>query len=142
MILLKQTGVSSVNFCFAKGGSMTKRPLESLGVIVREKRAQRKLRETATEIGIGPATLMRVESGRIPDVETFGKICKWLKKDPAEFLGFDVGLRKAVPMEQPISTIAAHFKADKTPKPETVKALVQMVLIAMSTQPGLSEPET
>lgn len=121
---------------------MTKRPLESLGVIVREKRAHRKLRETATEIGIGPATLMRVESGRIPDVETFGKICKWLKKDPAEFLGFDVGLRKAAPAEQPISTITAHFKADKTPKPETVKALVQMVLIAMSTQPGLSEPET
>jgi transcriptional regulator with XRE-family HTH domain len=141
MILLKQTGVSSVNFCFAKGGSMPKRPLESLGVIVREKRAHRKLRETAKEIGIGPATLMRIESGRIPDVETFGKICRWLKKDPAEFLGFDVGLRKASSTEQSISTIAAHFKADQTPKPETVKALVQMVLIAMSTQPGLSEPE-
>src|SRR6266403_843321 len=72
MIVLKQTGVSSVKFCFAKGGSMPKRPLESLGVIVREKRAHRKLRETAKEIGIGPATWMRVESGRIPDVETFG----------------------------------------------------------------------
>jgi len=142
MIPLKQTAVSYVNFCFAKGGSMTKRPLESLGVIVREKRAHRKLRETAKEIGIGPATLMRVESGRIPDVETFGKICMWLKKDPAEFLGFDVGLRKVASAEQPVSTIAAHFKADQTPKPETVKALAQMVLMAMSTQPGLSEPES
>ena len=142
MILLEQTEVSFVNFCFTKGGSMTKRPLESLGVIVREKRAHRKLRETAKEIGIGPATLMRVESGRIPDVETFGKICMWLKKDPAEFLGFDVGLRKVASAEQPVSTIAAHFKADQTPKPETVKALVQMVLMAMSTQPGLSEPKS
>jgi hypothetical protein len=141
MILLKQTGVSSVNFCFVKGDSMPKRPLESLGVIVRDNRGHQKLRETAKAIGIGPATLMRVESGRIPDVETFGKICVWLKKDPAEFLGFDIGLRKVPSIEQPISTITAHFKADQTPKPETVKALAQMVLIAMSTQPGLSEPE-
>ena len=120
---------------------MPKRPLESLGVIVRENRGHQKLRETAKEIGIGPATLMRVESGRIPDVETFGKICIWLKKDPAEFLGFDIGLRKVASTEQPLSAIAAHFKADQTPKSETVKALAQMVLIAMSTQPGLAEPE-
>jgi len=84
---------------------------------------------------------MRVESGRIPDVETFGKICKWLKKDPAEFLGIDAGPRKATSSQQPLTVIAAHFKADQTPKPETVRALVQMVLTAMSTQPGLSEPE-
>jgi len=120
---------------------MPKRPLESLGVIVRDNRGHQKLRETAKAIGIGPATLMRVESGRIPDVETFGKICVWLKKDPAEFLGFDIGLRKVASTEKPVSTIAAHFKADQTPKPATVKALAQMVLIAMSTQPGLSEPE-
>ena len=120
---------------------MPKRPLESLGVLVREKRAHWKLRETAKEIGIGPATLMRVESGRIPDVETFGKICKWLNRDPAEFLGLDVSARKASSKAHSISTVAAHFKADQTPRPETVKALAQMVLMAMETQPGLSEPE-
>src|SRR6267154_6458518 len=96
MILLKQTGVSSVNFCFAKGGSMPKRPLESLGLIVREKKAHRKLRETAKEIGIGPATLMRIESGRIPDVETFGKICRWLQVDPGTFLVFETN-REQIP---------------------------------------------
>jgi transcriptional regulator with XRE-family HTH domain len=121
---------------------MPRRPLESLGVIVREKRGHQKLRETAKEIGIGPATLMRVESGRIPDVETFGKLCRWLKKDPAEFLGFGVELRKVASNSQPVSTITAHFKADQTPKPETVKALAQMVLMAMSTQPGLADPES
>jgi len=121
---------------------MPRRPLESLGVIVREKRGHKKLRETAKEIGIGPATLMRVESGRIPDVETFGKICRWLKMDPAEFLGFDVELRKASSSRHAVSTIATHFKADRTPKPETVKALAQMVLLAMSMQPGVSDPES
>lgn len=121
---------------------MPRRPLESLGAIARGKRGDRKLRETAREIGIGPATLMRIESGRIPDVETFGKICKWLKRDPAEFLGIDAGpARKTTSSQQQLTVIAAHFKADQTPKPETVQALVQMVLTAMSTQPGLSEPE-
>jgi transcriptional regulator with XRE-family HTH domain len=120
---------------------MPKRPLESLGALVREKRGHHKLRETARAIGIGPATLMRVESGRIPDVDTFGKICRWLKIDPAEFLGFDEKPRSKSSPEAKAATIAAHFKADKTPKPDTVRALAQMVLIAMSTQPGLSDPE-
>src|SRR5271165_384902 len=65
-----------VNICFIKGGFMPRRPIESLGALVRKKRGTKKLRETAREIEIGPATLMRVESGRIPDLDTFGKLCK------------------------------------------------------------------
>jgi transcriptional regulator with XRE-family HTH domain len=61
---------------------MPRRTLGSLGAMVREKRGTRKLRDVAAEIGIGPATLMRVEAGRIPDVGTFGKICRWLGVDP------------------------------------------------------------
>ncbi len=120
---------------------MPKRPLESLGVLVREKRGHHKLRETAKEIGIGPATLMRVESGRIPDVETFGKLCRWLKIDPKEFLGFDAKEAVKSPVHRNVSILTAHLKAEKTPKKETVQALAQMILIAMSTQPVLREPE-
>ena len=120
---------------------MLKRPLESLGVLVREKRGHHKLRETAKEIGIGPATLMRVESGRIPDVETFGKLCRWLKLDPKEFLGFDAKEVAKSPTDSHVSVFTAHLKTEKTPKKETVQALAQMILIAMSTQPVLSEPE-
>lgn len=117
------------------------RPLETLGAIVRERRGDRKLRETANEIGIGPATLMRIESGRIPDVETFGKICKWLKINPSEFLGIEDVSKKTPSSQQFPPTISAHFKADKTPKRDTVQALAQMVLTAMSMQPGLKDPE-
>jgi len=115
---------------------MPKRPLESLGAAVREKRGERKLRETAQEIGVGTATLMRIESGRIPDVETFGKVCKWLKWDPAELLGYDTGLRKNT-----LPVITAHFKAERTPKRDTILALAEMVLTVIRTQPGLSEPK-
>src|SRR6266851_575013 len=106
---------------------MPKQPLESLGAIVRAKRGKKKLRETAREIGIGPATLMRVENGRIPDVVTFGKICVWAGIDPRTFLGFAI--------ERPVSSVSAHFRFDKTPTPDTVKALAQMVLFTLKAQP-------
>jgi transcriptional regulator with XRE-family HTH domain len=111
---------------------MPKRPLESLGAIVREKRGKKKLRETARDIGIGPATLMRVENGRIPDIETFAKICIWLKTDPGTFLGF-----KSDP--SPISYISAHFRADQNPEADTVTALAQMVLFTLKAQPRIPD---
>lgn len=117
---------------------MPKRLLSSLGAIVRARRGRKTLREAAKDIGIGPATLMRVENGRIPDVTTFGKICKWLEVDPGSFLDFsrpdstpgDVAGDNVV---QPIQ-ISAHLRADQTPKPETIEALSKMILIAHKRQ--------
>jgi transcriptional regulator with XRE-family HTH domain len=113
---------------------MLRRPIESLGATVRERRGKKKLRETAKEIGIGPATLMRVESGRIPDLETFGKICKWLPTDPRAFLGIESS-SLAQPSSEFFSFISAHFRSDATPQPETVQALAKMVLYTLKAQP-------
>jgi transcriptional regulator with XRE-family HTH domain len=114
---------------------MPKQPLESLGVLVREKRAKKKLREAALEIGISPATLMRVENGRIPDVATFGRICQWLGTDPGSFLGFEPADQSVDDLNGNISSISAHFRSDKVPDAETVKALAQMVLFTLRAQP-------
>ena len=111
---------------------MARTPLESLGAIVRERRGNRKLRETARDIEISAATLLRVESGRIPDVDTFGRLCKWLKKDPGEFLG-------VAQQAQPFLSVSAHFKADQNPKHQTVEALARMVLMALNSQPRTPE---
>jgi DNA-binding Xre family transcriptional regulator len=119
---------------------MPKRPLESLGVTVRKKRGQKKLRETAKEIGIGTATLTRIEAGRVPDLETFGKICNWLQIDPSEFLAYEPRSHQPARPQRSLSTITTHYKAEQTPKPETISALVQMVLTAIAAQPGLAEP--
>lgn len=113
---------------------MLRRPIESLGATVRQKRGKKKLRETAKEIGIGPATLMRVESGRIPDVETFGKICKWLSMDPGTFLGIEPKV-SAQSETDFFSQISAHFRAESTPQPATVDALAKMVLFTLKAQP-------
>lgn len=108
-----------------------RRPLSSLSKMTTAKRGDKKLRETAKEIGISPATLMRIEGGRIPDVATFGKICHWLGVDPGEFLGFDV----KAPSASGCTTISAHFKGNATPDHETANALGQMILLAMKMQP-------
>ncbi len=115
---------------------MPRRTLESLGVLVRDKRGQSKLRETAMEIGIGPATLMRVENGRIPDIETFGKLCHWLQLDPGSFLGF--GGKTEDVANAPIASLSVHFKTDQNPQPATVQALAQMMFMVMRMQPGQS----
>lgn len=117
---------------------MTRRALSSLGKLVRDKRGDQKLRETAKEIKISPATLLRIENGRIPDVGTFGKICHWLRIDPGEFLGFDVK-GSGAEGTQPIS-ISAHFKGGATPDPQTAQALGNMILFAMKMQPPAKSP--
>src|SRR2546430_17741453 len=100
---------------------MPRKPLESLGSAVRARRGQRKLREVAREIGIGTATLMRVESGRIPDVATFGKICQWLDIEPGTFLGFEPGQRvsaKGGGAPRP-PFFSGHLPANPTPQHKT-----------------------
>lgn len=114
---------------------MPKRTLESLGALVREKRGKAKLRETAAEIGISPPTLMRVEGGRIPDVETFGKLCRWLQIDPGLFLGFEHKREPEAQPEPPLVYMSAHYKTDHNPQPETVQALARMMMLARRMQP-------
>lgn len=106
---------------------MSKKTLESLGAMIKNKRGDRKLRETATEIGIGAATLMRIEAGHMPDIHTFGKVCRWLAIDPNELLGTN-------PAQAPVQVFAAHLRADRTPQLQTVQALAKMISMALAQQ--------
>jgi transcriptional regulator with XRE-family HTH domain len=102
---------------------MTSSRLEQLSRQLREKRGDRGVREAAQEIGISPATLSRVERGHLPDLETFGKICRWLKTDPAAILGV------ASP-DAPPANVAVHFRKEQTLAPATAQALAQLILAA------------
>ncbi len=104
---------------------MTRATIHSLGAMVRARRGENKLRATAAQIGISAPTLLRVEAGHIPDLETFAKICQWLKVDPKNLLGVQVPEAHA-----PILAISAHFKADRTAKPATIQALATMLMLA------------
>jgi transcriptional regulator with XRE-family HTH domain len=109
---------------------MPKLTLSAMGKLVRDKRGARRLRDAAGEIGISPATLMRIENGRVPDVDTFAKVCRWLGIDPGQFLGFEAPPAGAVrsPSAEPPVRISAHFRAERLPKPETAAALARMLL--------------
>ena len=100
-----------------------KQNIEIFGRKVEQSRAKRGVREVATEIGVSPATLSRVERGFMPDLETFGKICRWLKIDPAEILGVKDFVSKR-------PAVAVHFRKDQTLRPTTAQALAEMILAA------------
>lgn len=59
----------------------------SLSILVKVKRESQSLREASKLIGISPATLSRIENGKVPDLDTFSKLCKWLELDPGFVLG-------------------------------------------------------
>ena len=77
------------------------------------------------DVGISSATLSRVENGHMPDLETFAKICKWLGRDPREFLGFE--REEAAPPQAVV-----QFRKDRTVSRETAVALGELILAAQS----------
>lgn len=100
-----------------------KQNIEIFGRKLEQTRGIRGIREVAAEIGVSAATLSRVERGYMPDLETFGKICRWLKVDPAEILGI-----KEVVSKRP--AVAVHFRKDQALQPSTAEALAQLILAA------------
>ena len=101
----------------------TSTSLESLGSLISEKRGKTGLRATAAVIGVSPATLSRIESGQLPDLENFRKICQWLEIDPAAVLGFDTES-----MNRPV--VSVHFRKTKTMSLQTGSALAEMIQAA------------
>jgi len=99
-------------------------PFADFGRLIVAKRGTRGVRAAAAEADVSPATLSRVENGHMPDLETFAKLCKWLERDPREFLGLETGQEPAHP------GAVVHFKKKKTVKPETAKALGELILAA------------
>ena len=97
--------------------------IEAVGRKLAATRGSRGVRTVAAEIGVSAATLSRVERGYMPDLDTFGKICKWLKIDPAAVLGMN-----DVVAARP--TVAVHFRKDQALHPDTAQALAELILAA------------
>lgn len=110
--------------------------LQNLGSIVRERRGTRGLREVAREIGTSPATLSRVEGGKLPDLTTFGKLCRWLDMDPSELLG--IPKPEATPQAEPVVAVA-HLRAKREISPDTARALANVIIRAQHVLPDLPE---
>src|SRR5260370_10770028 len=99
--------------------------------MLRERRGRRGVREVAQEIGISPATLTRVEAGRLPDLETFQRICTWLKVDPAKILDIPVDVTSSDTSDEISTPVAAvHLRAEKTLPSGAASDLAHLIVVA------------
>jgi transcriptional regulator with XRE-family HTH domain len=95
-----------------------------LSNMIKSKRDAKGLREVSKEIGVSAPTLSRIEQGKIPDVQTFMRICEWLGVSADEFA---TGSASRVSSKK---TIVAHLRADKELDSDTVNMLVKMIDLA------------
>lgn len=105
--------------------------INDLAEKVLQRRQGRGVREAAKEAGISPATLSRIENGKVPDLETFGKVCAWLGADPAVFLGL-------APTGTTTPKAQVHFKKETAIRQDSATALSEMIMLA---QQALLEEE-
>lgn len=103
--------------------------LDNLGLELKKRRGDRGIRAVAKEIGISFATLSRIELGKQPDLDTFTKICNWLKINPGDVLGYG-GLD---PANQTQTTecdpkVYVQYKAERTMSSETAKKLSELIM--------------
>jgi transcriptional regulator with XRE-family HTH domain len=102
-----------------------------LGALLRDRRGSRGIREVSREIGVSPATLTRVEAGRLPDLLTFRKIAEWLKINPAELLGIPAeNSPRSASSENMPSEAAVHLKADQALPPAAAQDLAELIVYA------------
>jgi transcriptional regulator with XRE-family HTH domain len=104
---------------------------ELLAGMLKEKRGTRGLRTVADEIGnVSFATLSRIEQGKIPDVDTFIRICNWLEVPTDTFI---VGNQK----QKTVSTkdqVVAHLRAERELSKDTVNMLIKMIDMAYNSK--------
>ncbi len=104
---------------------------ELLASMLKNKRGEKGLRAIAIEIGdVSAATISRIEQGKIPDVDTFIKICKWLEVTTDNFI---IGSKKSKPISNK-EQVLAHLRADKELKKDTVNMLIQMIDMAYKSK--------
>ena len=104
---------------------------ELLAGMLKSKRADKGLRAIAEEIGdISAATLSRIEQGKIPDVDTFIRICDWLNVPTDTFIVNGAKKNTVSTKEQ----VVAHLRAERELSKDTVNMLIKMIDLAYSTK--------
>ena len=100
---------------------------ELLAGMLKNKRGNKGLRAVADEIGgVSFATLSRIEQGKVPDVDTFIRICKWLEV-----------IKDAHSAAAAVSTkdhVVAHLRADKALSNTMSDMLINMINMAYNSK--------
>jgi len=116
----------------------TRLAVEKLAALIKAKRGKKGLRATASEVGeISASTLSRIEQGKMPDIDTFMRLCDWLEVTPEQFFETDGEILQSdtqwpvlSPTMSTTEAIEVHLRADRELDPETADALANMVKAA------------
>lgn len=104
---------------------------ELLATLIKNKRGSRGLRDTAKDIGdVSYATLSRIEQEKVPDVDTFIKICKWLGVSTDTFIIDSENLEEITTKDR----VIAHLRSEKVLSKDTVNMLVKMIDMAYNSK--------
>lgn len=101
-----------------------------LSSMVKTRRGKKGLRDTAAEIGdISAATLSRIEQGKLPDVETFILICRWLNVPTDTFI---TGDKAQVSKASEKDLLVYQLRASRELDPDTIETMVKMIDMAFT----------
>lgn len=103
--------------------------IEKLARLVRAKRGASGLRIIAQAIteefgDMSVSTLSRVENGRVPDMETFLRLCDWLKVPAGELLMVEGHDEQS---ESTFERVVTLLRADRNLEPAIAQALVEVI---------------
>jgi transcriptional regulator with XRE-family HTH domain len=96
--------------------------------MIKSKRGNTGLRALGSEISVSASTLSRIEQGKLPDIDTYLKLCDWLEVSPEFFTNSDTKNKNTK-----AKVVIAHLRADKTLSQQTSEALIQMISLAYAS---------
>src|SRR5258706_6412809 len=102
--------------------------MELFTAYVKARRGEMGLREAVQQIGdISPATLSRIENGRVPDMDVFLRLCDWIGVPAETFLKREMDSRT---LPKTTEVTEAHLRADRNLDGATAEAIAKMVKAA------------
>jgi DNA-binding Xre family transcriptional regulator len=108
-----------------------------LAKLIRQKRGEQGLRETAETIGeISPSTLSRIEGERVKDVNvsTFLRLCDWLEVAPSTLI--EEPNYESTPELDVSDSIELQLRAAKNLDNKTKTLLTEMIKLAFQDTTG------
>lgn len=101
-----------------------------LATMIKKKRGDQGLRAVAEEIEVSAPTLSRIEQEKVPDVDTFLKICRWLKMSPEDFVRTALPTAGKRTVASNKDLVISQLRADKVLSPRTLEILMNVIEMA------------
>jgi transcriptional regulator with XRE-family HTH domain len=112
--------------------------IAKLSQMVKNRRGSKNLRDVAAEIGdVSISTLSRIEQGKVPDLDTFLKICEWLGVPSTDFTS-----EASFSEDDHKTKVLYHLRADRNLDAGIVESIAKMIEFAYDNSGKLINKES